>query len=116
FIAQIDSKGYVYVDLYNEGNKREQVKQKPLLAAQLRKIQADMEGFAIQTDDQTAKQMYYSQSKELQNLIDIINPYLKERSEEHTSELQSRFDLVCRLLLEKKNTTAQQIAIRDKRS
>src|SRR5699024_11555976 len=27
----------------------------------------------------------------------------KYRSEEHTSELQSRFDLVCRLLLEKKN-------------
>src|SRR5699024_11836884 len=26
------------------------------------------------------------------------------RSEEHTSELQSRFDLVCRLLLEKKNS------------
>src|SRR5438067_7199487 len=30
------------------------------------------------------------------------NPEL--RSEEHTSELQSRFDLVCRLLLEKKKT------------
>src|SRR5699024_8610502 len=29
-----------------------------------------------------------------------------ERSEEHTSELQSRFDLVCRLLLEKKNAYA----------
>src|SRR6266513_690614 len=28
------------------------------------------------------------------------------RSEEHTSELQSRFDLVCRLLLEKKNALA----------
>src|SRR5699024_5474856 len=28
-----------------------------------------------------------------------------ERSEEHTSELQSRFDLVCRLLLEKKKNT-----------
>src|SRR5699024_12213251 len=27
------------------------------------------------------------------------------RSEEHTSELQSRFDLVCRLLLEKKKYT-----------
>src|SRR5699024_12163289 len=26
------------------------------------------------------------------------------RSEEHTSELQSRFDLVCRLLLDKKKT------------
>src|SRR2546428_3177887 len=28
---------------------------------------------------------------------------LGDRSEEHTSELQSRSDLVCRLLLEKKN-------------
>src|SRR5207249_9909906 len=28
------------------------------------------------------------------------------RSEEHTSELQSRFDLVCRLLLEKKKKKA----------
>src|SRR5699024_12804861 len=27
---------------------------------------------------------------------------MNDRSEEHTSELQSRFDLVCRLLLEKK--------------
>ena len=33
-------------------------------------------------------------------------PLLKfERSEEHTSELQSRRNLVCRLLLEKKKTT-----------
>src|SRR5699024_11695098 len=31
-----------------------------------------------------------------------------ERSEEHTSELQSRFDLVCRLLLGKKNKDAHQ--------
>src|SRR5207249_7850340 len=29
-----------------------------------------------------------------------------DRSEEHTSELQSRFDLVCRLLLEKKKRSA----------
>src|SRR5699024_12365765 len=32
-------------------------------------------------------------------ILDSINSI---RSEEHTSELQSRFDLVCRLLLEKK--------------
>src|SRR5437868_9824208 len=30
------------------------------------------------------------------------------RSEEHTSELQSRFDLVCRLLLEKKKHLPRQ--------
>src|SRR5207249_10790789 len=32
---------------------------------------------------------------------------LHTRSEEHTSELQSRFDLVCRLLLEKKKSTSR---------
>src|SRR5699024_12537256 len=33
----------------------------------------------------------------------ILGGVTRNRSEEHTSELQSRFDLVCRLLLEKKN-------------
>src|SRR5699024_12877558 len=33
----------------------------------------------------------------------ICSEYGEQRSEEHTSELQSRFDLVCRLLLETKN-------------
>src|SRR5699024_11285213 len=32
----------------------------------------------------------------------LVMTSLTVRSEEHTSELQSRFDLVCRLLLEKK--------------
>src|SRR5690625_6751747 len=36
--------------------------------------------------------------------IKIILEMLQARSEEHTSELQSRGHLVCRLLLEKKNT------------
>src|SRR5699024_2033668 len=49
---------------------------------------------------------------ELNQLDSLLNAYVEyqapfqgsifERSEEHTSELQSRFDLVCRLLLEKK--------------
>src|SRR5437868_12175894 len=45
--------------------------------------------------------------------LDFLGPEVIEddgelgllRSEEHTSELQSRFDLVCRLLLEKKKNT-----------
>src|SRR5438874_10575532 len=35
------------------------------------------------------------------------------RSEEHTSELQSRRDLVCRLLLEKKKRVVSGIELRD---
>src|SRR2546429_6513290 len=36
----------------------------------------------------------------------------RSRSEEHTSELQSRLHLVCRLLLEKKKKTSTSISLR----
>src|SRR5260221_2199187 len=36
-------------------------------------------------------------------------PLVRLRSEEHTSELQSHSDLVCRLLLEKKKTNTHAI-------
>src|SRR2546422_8335094 len=38
-------------------------------------------------------------------LAEELIPVIAPRSEEHTSELQSRLHLVCRLLLEKKKTT-----------
>src|SRR5689334_24568047 len=38
-------------------------------------------------------------------------PRRPDRSEEHTSELQSQFHLVCRLLLEKKKKNKNDIAI-----
>src|SRR5690554_7406833 len=54
----------------------------------------------------------------MQSDLDIgpVNPLLgvwfeDDRSEEHTSELQSRPHLVCRLLLEKKNTYSNMIAL-----
>src|SRR5699024_5446360 len=42
------------------------------------------------------------QHKEVKG-IEHIEKVIEIRSEEHTSELQSRFDIVCRLLLKKKN-------------
>ena len=38
----------------------------------------------------------------------ITKPDKEDRSEEHTSELQSRLHLVCRLLLEKKKKRRQR--------
>src|SRR5437868_13908404 len=38
--------------------------------------------------------------RDVNGQLQVVMPLV--RSEEHTSELQSRFDLVCRLLLEKK--------------
>src|SRR5699024_12307385 len=37
--------------------------------------------------------------------VSPVSTFMTYRSEEHTSELQSRFDLVCRLLLAKKKKT-----------
>src|SRR5260370_15196909 len=38
----------------------------------------------------------------------VKRPVAEQRSEEHTSELQSHLNLVCRLLLEKKNKTKHE--------
>src|SRR5699024_11534464 len=51
------------------------------------------------------------------DLLEFNSIYFRKkyiRSEEHTSELQSRFDLVCRLLLEKKKYVNETIMYYDK--
>src|SRR6267143_5963400 len=46
----------------------------------------------------------------------LVDGYdLGERSEEHTSELQSQFHIVCRLLLEKKKPTSHLIPLKTKK-
>src|SRR5438034_4838863 len=42
--------------------------------------------------------------EEIRKAYNVLRAMFGRRSEEHTSELQSHSDLVCRLLLEKKNT------------
>src|SRR5690606_40157459 len=51
-----------------------------------------------------------SQKRELENTVQDLFLLMQtaSRSEEHTSELQSRENLVCRLLLEKKKTQKKQ--------
>ena len=44
--------------------------------------------------------------------VELVNP---TRSEEHTSELQSRTNLVCRLLLEKKKKKREKITTKKKK-
>lgn len=78
FLAQIDSSGNVYVDLYQDQLKKPVVKQKPLLKASLKRVQADLETFAIETKDKAAKTMYAEQAEEVEKLLDQVSPYLKE--------------------------------------
>src|SRR5207249_6100380 len=60
--------------------------------------------FSLADPDNRRPVDFASRIQILEQLKTHANPrkLLKDRSEEHTSELQSRFDLVCRLLLEKK--------------
>src|SRR5260221_4413050 len=44
-----------------------------------------------------------------ETIIQLIAWKCEERSEEHTSELQSHSDLVCRLLLEKKKSSDEML-------
>ncbi|HET7579400.1 MAG TPA: DUF421 domain-containing protein [Bacillales bacterium] len=77
FLAQIDAKGNVYVDLYQDNLKKPEVQAKPLLKASLKKTQADLELFASQTENKKAKQMYQEQAEKLQKLINGVGAYLK---------------------------------------
>src|SRR3712207_7998302 len=51
-----------------------------------------------------AGETFYTWQRGIPELRQALARYHTRRSEEHTSELQSRQYLVCRLLLEKKNT------------
>src|SRR5256885_5772323 len=48
----------------------------------------------------------------LKQTMTTLNQYTQTRSEEHTSELQSPCNLVCRLLLEKKKRRAARLSDR----
>src|SRR2546429_6797347 len=52
------------------------------------------EMFPMNVNDQIVRQLLGN--------MNVVNLFFVPRSEEHTSELQSRLHLVCRLLLEKK--------------
>src|SRR5438445_8743003 len=62
------------------------------------------ESLGIGAIDQSGHTATFSGSEHFVRKLDPDKPDCVARSEEHTSELQSRQYLVCRLLLEKTNT------------
>src|SRR5690625_5867230 len=67
----------------------------------IQKHQKEMGGKRIISTE--SLQIVYNEINRVSSLIKRLLVFTKPRSEEHTSELQSRGHLVCRLLLEKKN-------------
>jgi len=76
FLAQADTDGQLYVDLYDEKITVPEPAEKPLLLATLKKCQADPEVFALATENENSKQLYEKNSQKLQSVIDMVSPYL----------------------------------------
>jgi uncharacterized membrane protein YcaP (DUF421 family) len=78
FLAQVDSQGNVYVDLYKDKLKLPQIKQKLLTAATIKQLQSSLQTFALQTGNPHAKNMYQSYAAKMDKLLDDMAVYLKE--------------------------------------
>lgn len=78
FLGQVDSYGQLTVDLFDDKIQVPSPQEKPLLFATMKKCQADLELFALGTDNPQAKKMYTDNSKKLQEAIDKVAYLLKE--------------------------------------
>jgi uncharacterized membrane protein YcaP (DUF421 family) len=76
FLGQVDSYGELTVDLYDDKIQVPAPAQRPLLLATLKKAQADLEIFSLQTDCEKSKAMYKRNASKLQDTIEKLSPYL----------------------------------------
>ncbi len=76
FLGQVDSDGQLSVDLYDDKIKVPSPTEKPLLLATLKKIQADLELFALETNNPQSKQLYQNNATKVEKLIAGVAPYL----------------------------------------
>src|SRR5690625_6932751 len=83
---------------YENENKEDKKEEK----IEQNKLDIPFDELIEETSEEKITQLHrYFQQKEPSNKNEFTGKY--RRSEEHTSELQSRGHIVCRLLLEKKN-------------
>jgi uncharacterized membrane protein YcaP (DUF421 family) len=76
FIGQVDSYGELTVDIYDDKIQVPSPTQRPLLLASLKKAQADLEIFSLETEDEASKAMYKKNANLVQETIDKLTPYL----------------------------------------
>ncbi|MCT1390094.1 DUF421 domain-containing protein [Peribacillus castrilensis] len=77
FLGQINSYGELTVDLFDDILQVPSPQERPLLLSTLKKCQADLELFALGTENKEAKQIYEKNSEKLQKAIDNVTHILK---------------------------------------
>ncbi len=76
FLGQANSYGELFVDLYDDQLKVPAPSSRELLYATLKKCQADLELFALSTQDEAAKQQYEQGAGRMKLIMNSIEPYL----------------------------------------
>lgn len=77
YLGQVDSYGQLIIDLFDDKLKVPAPQEKPLLLAEIKKCQADLEAFALQTENQEAKAMYIRNAKAMEEVLKKVSPYLQ---------------------------------------
>lgn len=77
FVGQVDAFGQLSVDLYDDQLQVPAPQIKASLLATLKKCEADIEMFALSTNDSKAKAMYTEASTQLEQVIRDVKPWLK---------------------------------------
>lgn len=79
-LAQIDGKGQIHLDLADDATTAPPTRSNshPMVLATLRKSQADLESFALATENPTAKQLYTTCAQSLQRVVTMSTPLLEE--------------------------------------
>ncbi|OIJ10759.1 hypothetical protein BKP37_17295 [Anaerobacillus alkalilacustris] len=76
FLGQVDSYGELTVDLFDDKLKIPEPKQKPMLLASIKKTQADLEIFALQTENEQVKNIFANCANEMDEVLKKIQKYL----------------------------------------
>lgn len=77
FLGQVNSYGELTVDLYDDKIKVPSPQERPLILATMKKCQADLELFALGTEDKDAKELYMKNSEKMQQAIDKVSYILR---------------------------------------
>lgn len=77
YLGQVDDLGQLYVDLYDDLLKTPEPQTKEVLYATLKKSAADLELFALTTQNVKAKNMYEACAAKMNELVEQMTPLLK---------------------------------------
>ena len=76
FLGQVDSRGELYVDLYDDKIQPSAAQDDKILLSLLRKCQADFELYALSTENRTAKETFALAARKLQSCLRLTEPLL----------------------------------------